>query len=256
MAIHAAHTTGAPLKLSLHTRAAPAFVPGVALSLDWTHRFVGRQALDPDWQTYLLPALAIVGAALPRFAPGRQLLWSGLCGLPAATALGATFLATRGIEAAWQQYSPQRHTQDWSLTNARTSSGCKVDLCSADTAGDDIAVLVSITSNVEAAFGASRTRLPKFRAILQVTAPAAYPHDLESAGQARDVTALVVEGLRLARDKFQARGTVHLFLAVPVGLAFLIGQSLNTLGPVQTYEHLQSDAVGRYQPAILLLPAS
>jgi len=65
-----------------------------------------------------------------------------------------------------------------------------------------------------------------------------------------------VEGLRRARDEFQARGTVHLFLAVPVGLAFLIGQSLNTAGPVQTYEHLPSDAVGRYYPAVLLHPGA
>jgi hypothetical protein len=254
--IHAAHPPGAPLKLALHTRAAPAFVPGTALSLDWTHRFAGRQASDADWQTYLLPALAAVGAALPRFVPGRPLLWGGLCALPAAVALGATFLATRGIQAAWQQPSPQRQSQDWSLAAARAPSGCQIDLRPADTAADDIAVLVSVTSNVEPAFAASRPDLSKFRAILQIKASASYPHDLENPNQARDVAALVVEGLRLARDNFQARGALHLFLAVPVGLAFLIGQSLNTAGPVQTYEHLPSDAVGRYHPAVLLHPGA
>lgn len=256
IAIHATQPTGAPLKLSLHTRAAPAFVSGTALSLDWTHRFAGRLAADNDWRTYLLPALAAVGAALPRFAPGRPLLWGGLCGLPAAVALGTTFLATHGIDAAWQQPSPRRQAQDWSLAATRAPSGCQIDLGPADTAADDVAVLVSIASNVEPAFAASRPDLPKFRAILQVKARAAFPHDLETSGQAHDVAALVVEGLRRARDEFQARGTVHLFLAVPVGLAFLIGQSLNTAGPVQTYEHLPSDAVGRYYPAVLLHPGA
>ena len=29
----------------------------------------------------------------------------------------------------------------------------------------------------------------------------------------------------------------------------LIGQLLNTLGPVQTYEHMPVDSIGRYEPA-------
>jgi hypothetical protein len=44
-------------------------------------------------------------------------------------------------------------------------------------------------------------------------------------------------------------------MAVPVGLAMLIGQLLNTFGRVQTYEHIPTDAVGIYRPAALLLPA-
>jgi hypothetical protein len=152
----------------------------------------------------------------------------------------------------WQQPHPRRQIQDWSLAAPRESSGCNVDIKPFDTSGDDLAVLVSITSNVEAAFAASRSGLPAFRAILHVKALGSYPHDISSPGQAVDIVALVVENLRRARDEFQARGTVHLFLAIPVGLAFLIGQSLNTAGPVQTYEHLQTDAVGRYAPAALL----
>jgi SMODS-associated and fused to various effectors sensor domain len=64
------------------------------------------------------------------------------------------------------------------------------------------------------------------------------------------------EGLRRARDTFQPRGTVHLFLAVPAGLAVMIGQTLNTFGPIQTYEHVGTDAVGIYQPAALLKPSA
>ncbi len=255
IAIHAASPTGEPLALALHTRVAPAFIAGTALSLDWTHRFAGRLASDADWQTHLLPALTAIGEAVTRFAPGRSLLLSGLCALPAATALGTTFMAPQGTKAAWQQPSPKRETQDWSLATSRQASGCQIDLRSADTAGDDIAVLVSIASTVEPAFAASRPTLPRFRAILHVK-PMSYPHDLSTPGQASDVAALVVEGLRRARDDFQARGTVHLFVALPVGLAFLIGQSLNTAGPVQTYEHLATDAVGRYQPAVLLHPGA
>jgi hypothetical protein len=49
-------------------------------------------------------------------------------------------------------------------------------------------------------------------------------------------------------------GKVHLmprdreWLALPAGLAMLIGQLLNTLGPVQTYEHISTEGVGVYVP--------
>jgi hypothetical protein len=64
------------------------------------------------------------------------------------------------------------------------------------------------------------------------------------------------EALRAARDGFQPRGTLHLFLAVPAGLAMMIGQMLNTFGLVQTYEHIGTDAVGSYQPAAGLQPSA
>lgn len=67
---------------------------------------------------------------------------------------------------------------------------------------------------------------------------------------------MIVEGLRQARDTLQPRGTVHLFLAVPAGLAMMIGQMLNTFGPVQTYEHVAVGAVGVYRPAALLEPSA
>jgi hypothetical protein len=49
-------------------------------------------------------------------------------------------------------------------------------------------------------------------------------------------------------------GKVHLmprdreWWAVPAGLAMLIGQLLNILGPVQTYEHISTEGVGVYVP--------
>jgi hypothetical protein len=70
------------------------------------------------------------------------------------------------------------------------------------------------------------------------------------------VVRVIVEGLRKARAELQPRGAVHLFLAVPAGLAMMIGQVLNTFGPVRTYEHVATDAVGTYQPAALLEPSA
>ena len=45
-------------------------------------------------------------------------------------------------------------------------------------------------------------------------------------------------------------------MAVPVGLAMLIGQLLNTFGEIQTYEHLPINGVGRYREAVLITPSA
>jgi hypothetical protein len=246
-----------PLRLVLNTRKKPAFEPGVALSLDWTHRFDGRMAKPPEaWKDHLLPALETVAKTCEQHAPGRPVIAEGLCALPAAVALGAAFLTTRRLPLAWRQVSPKRAPEVWSLSEKPESSGFSAEIRPADVSGDDVALLVSVASSVEAAFGASRAKLPTFRALVAVTRPGSYPHDIEAPGQAADIVRVIAEALRKARDTFQPRGTIHLFLAVPAGLAMMIGQTLNTFGPIQTYEHVGTDAVGIYETAALLKPSA
>jgi hypothetical protein len=246
-----------PLRLVLNTRKKPAFEPGVALSLDWTHRFDGRLANPVDaWKTRLLPALEAVAQACEEQAPGRSVIAEGLCALPAAVALGCAFLATRRLPIAWQQISPKRPPELWSIATLPESSGFTAMIQPGSPAGNDLALLVSVASAVEPAFAASRPRLPVLRGIVVVARSGNYPQDIETPGQAADIVRVIVEGLRQARDTLQPRGILHLFLAVPAGLAVMIGQMLNTFGPVQTYEHVPTDAVGMYQPAALLEPSS
>ena len=71
---------------------------------------------------------------------------------------------------------------------------------------------------------------------------------------ALDVAHLTIDALRRARAQYQCRGAVHLFTAVPVGLAFMIGQLLNTLGAVHTYEHVPGRPIP-YAPAAVLSPS-
>lgn len=247
---------GAPLRIGLNTRKKPAFETGMALSVDWTHRFDGRviKSLE-SWEEHLLPALETVAQVCEQQAAGRGIIVEGLCVLPAAVALGTTFLATRRLSLAWQQISPNRPPEIWSLDVKPEPSGFEARIIHGNPAGDDLVLLVSVASNVEPAFAATRPELNQLRGMVVVTKPGTYPHDLETAGQARDVVRVVIEGLRQARDVLQPRGTLHLFLAVPAGLAMMIGQMLNTFGPVQTYEHVATDNIGTYQPAALLDPS-
>lgn len=246
-----------PLRIVFNTRKKPAFEPGVALSLDWTHRFDGRLAKPAGaWREHLLSALETVAQACEEHAQGRQIVAEGLCALPAAVALGSTFLATRRLPIAWTQVSPKRAPEAWSVSVAAELSGFTARVLPGTSSADDLAVLVSVASNVEPAFAASRPNLPPFRGLLIVAKEGTYPHDISTPGQAADIVRVVVEGLRQARSDLQPRGTVHLFLAVPAGLAMMIGQMLNTFGSVQTHEHMGTDAVGVYHPAALLQPSA
>jgi hypothetical protein len=248
---------GEPLRMVLNTRKRPGFESGVALAIDWTHRFDGRSAKPANaWKDHLLPALETVAQVCEQQAQGRPIIAEGLCALPAALALGTTFLATRRLSLGWRQVSQKRSPEVWSLTEQSEPSGFAARVSSANVSGNDLALLVSVASNAEPAFAASRQQLPAFRGMVVVTKPGDYPHDIETPGKAADVVRVVAEGLRRARDDFQPRGTLHLFLAVPAGLAVMIGQTLNTFGPIQTYEHVPIDAVGIYQPAALLEPSS
>jgi SMODS-associated and fused to various effectors sensor domain len=249
-------TADAPLRIGLNTRKKPAFEPGRALLVDWTHRFNGRTVNAPGlWERCLLPSLETIAQAIEQHAPGRRLVAEGLCALPAAVALGTVFLATRGLPIAWRQISPNRPPQLWSLDDRPELSGFESQILDGNPAGEDLVLLVSVTSSVDAAFAATRPQLHQIRGFVAVAKPGIYPHDLETPGQARDVVRVVVEGLRRARDVLQPRGTLHVFLAVPAGLAMMIGQMLNTFGPVQTYEHVATDSVGDYQPAARLNPS-
>jgi SMODS-associated and fused to various effectors sensor domain len=248
---------GEPLRLVLNTRKKPAFEPGVALSLDWTHRFDGRLVNQPDaWKERLLPALETAAQHCEQHAPGRRIIAEGLCALPAAVALGSAFLATRRIPLAWRQVSQQRPPELWSLTESPDPSGFSAQVSPGATSADDLALLISVASNVSPAFCASRPTLPNFRGMVVISRDGEYPHDIQTPGQAVDIMRVIAKGLRQARDAMQPRGTIHLFLAVPAGLAVMIGQTLNTFGPVQTYEHMPTDAVGIYQPVALLHPSA
>ena len=172
--------SGQPLRMVLNTRKKPAFEPGVALSLDWTHRFEGRLAKPQVWEDFFLPAVETVAQICEQYASGRSIVAEGLCALPASVALGTTFLTTRRIPLAWRQNSPNRPLELWSLAEKSETSGFTARLCDGNVSADDLALLVSVASNVEPAFTASRQHLPAFRALLVVTA-----EQSEQRGQVR-----------------------------------------------------------------------
>ena len=251
--LHREFPSDKPLDIVLNTRDRTTAIAGKALIIDWTHRFEGRIATPGVWLKYLLPALADVSSLIQQKVHGRQVRASGLLSIPAATALGFYFMATRRLSIAWEQFTQGRPSQLWSLNKARADSGFTVNSSAGLVSANDLAVLVSVNADVSNAIGNVRSDLPPFRAYVHVK------HKSESGsvvlgkpGEAVDVAHKVIDAIRSAREHYQVRGQIHLFMAVPVGLAMLIGQLLNTLGQVQTYEHVPEGATGHYMPSALL----
>ena len=117
-----------------------------------------------------------------------------------------------------------------------------------------MAVLVSVSENVVPAFQAT-SGLGPFRGMVTATAPAGHPHMFDSPGQAVDLAHDVVRKIREAESRYGTVGVVHLFIAGPAGLAFVIGQLLNTWGAVTTYDHVSATGTGTYAPAVTLKPS-
>ena len=147
-----------PLRIILNTRQTAGQSPETALSIDWSHRFGGiqnREASSADWQDKLLPALEDVGRIVQQTVPGRKLLASGLPALSAATALGCQFMATAGLDIAWEQRMQDGSAQIWGLNAASEDSGFSVETSAGNLDAADVAVMVSVNNDVSNAVTAS-----------------------------------------------------------------------------------------------------
>ena len=242
----------APVVVDVHTRGPVVWRRDATLTIDLTHLFDGRYATDESWQT-VLRALGFTLNTIAVQAPGRPVHLRGLVGLPAAVALGACFPATASLDLSWVQYTPGLPESLFTVRAKAEPSGFTVRLQDNSLTATNIAVLVSVSEDTVPAFQAT-PELPPFRGVVHAsTADALSP--MLSPGQALDLAHTVIKTVRSARSRYGTVGEVHLFVAGPAGFAFLLGQLLNTLSSVVTYEHRSDSATGMYVNAATLLPS-
>jgi hypothetical protein len=196
--------------------------------------------------------LASIVRAIRLKSPNRAIEITGLLAIPAA------LLSVSGMRASWvqDQQSFGKPAELWDIERDREGSNFKTDIKPQCSGASDVAVLVSVAADVGSDFSATAATLPPLRAVVSISPAFGLPggRTILTAGQALDVAHLTIDALRRARAQYQCRGAVHLFMAVPVGLAFMIGQLLNTLGAVHTYEHVPGRPIP-YEPAALLSPS-
>lgn len=239
--LHRELPVGGPLIVEINSWTHPAFEPGKALIIDWSHRFEnGRHAKPGIWEEFVLAALQDIAKTIQTEAPGRPIEARGQIPLPAAVALGYTFLEPNPTNISWRpRHSPE---QLWSIRGPRQESGFLATTRPDRLDATDLAVLVSVDNDVTSAFTRSTSHLnTKFRAIVEVSNPqlpqGITRHEISTPEEARDIAMVVRQEVVSACNKFSEIRCAHLFLAVPVGLAMMIGQVMNPFPTIQTYEY-------------------
>ena len=243
-----------PLRVGLWVRRRPPNDGSGALEMDWHESFSGRNASVGAWEAELLPALRSVHAEVARSEADRGVVAHGHPTLAAAVALGRAFPAVAGIQLAWEQVAADSSRTCWSLSAPPEPAGYEVIARGIDPGGEGLAVVVSVMHEAALAFGAT-IGLPPMRATVEVALPAGGTREPLTAGGARQLAHDIATAVRRSKIDYQGVREIHLFLACPVGLAVMIGQLFNAVGPMTVYEHVDDDIVGHYRPE-LRIPAS
>lgn len=245
-----------PFTLGIWTRHPAPDRSGDALQLNWKRHFDGRFAIANAWEERLLPALDHIVDAICAQDPRRRVIGHGQPSIVAALALGAAFLEPCGVGLSWmQKVEGQTESTEWSLTGDPEPSQISKRFVSGDSGAEDLVVAISLRADVEPAIKRGRRdgTIPAFRGAVVLEADEDAVR-LETPGQALDAVEKTVQAIREAKKRWPTPGTIHLFMAAPAGFAVMLGQKLNALGPVQTYEHDPTDGIGHYRPAVLLRP--
>lgn len=242
--------TDHPLNVSLDTYAPPSYASRPAVTIDWSSYFADGAPTPYRWNQRLLPRLQRVINLVEESAPGRSLRVRGQAHLPAAFALGRCLQTTRGIDATWLQHSAGQHNP-WNLHTDQQDSGLESDLHVNDITGSDLAVLVCVTNEIDAAVGRSKSSLPDFGGVLELSLGDDIGSSL-NVSEAAHAAHVFRQEVQSALNELSATSTIHLFMAAPAGLAFLFGQQSNTFPEIQTYLLETTDGARTYQPAASL----
>lgn len=248
--LDAALDDGQPITCSLDTYEEPAYNPRPALRIDWSKHFDPGPPSQEIWNQRLVPTLTTITNRIRSEAAGRPIRLRGHSHLPASFALGRCLQATRNVKATWMQADQTGNTQAWSLDKDTEDSGISAEFIRKNASESDLAVLVSISDDVRPEVANTVSDLSEFRGVLEFI-PDDGPDIKLTPNQAGHAAAVFRTEIRETVNKIAPVSKIHLFIAVPAGLAFLFGQQTNTFPPIQTY--LLPDGANTYQEAALLL---
>jgi hypothetical protein len=239
-----------PARVWIHGWAKQAFDRTPTFELDWTGRFNrdDRRIASPDeWTRDLLPALRKVRDELAGMSGGKYVDLRGKLPLTAALAVGSVLSEVAGFKLRVEQPTGGE-TYLW-RSDAQPSRATLDVKYEDGQSADDLLIGVSVSGG----------GLPDLKVLREAKGfgAAVYAEPASGTGNsavtsAADAIALARAGkdlLRLMRAKYAAR-RVHLVLYVPSSLAVFLGQQLNAVGPVVTYERT---AGGGYQESVSLM---
>lgn len=221
------------------------------IELDWRSHCDRESRTIPSmevWETVLLPELKHAKQQLSELSSDRHLELYGNRPLTMTLAIGATFPAVAGYTFQLQQMVGGQ-PQWWNT--AATPSAARLKVCREQGMEGEhllfaIGVSRDIWEDVRSFYQACSTPLSS----LVYVEPEAGTGQ-QALGSDGDAMALAIAAKQLMgeyRDRYRAK-QLHLIVACPATFALMLGQQLNALGKVMTYERTED---GDYQASVSL----
>lgn len=254
--VKAVTKAGPARRVSIHAKGTMLPDPADELALDWTPHFLAGAPTEASWAAMAAAAGAVSRQIKKHTSVGQDVHYAGTPSMAAALLLGSTYSTRDGRAPVWMQRQPDGGAYaPWRLADAPDSAvarsqGWRVDTVFGDMAATDLAVCVSVNDEIAEAFARSRDITPPWRAILRIFSERERNTRAEplTAEEAASLVHLVVDEVRAARRQIQGLTSIHLFIAAPAGVSFMLGTTIATLPPITAYEF--DTATGRYITAM------
>lgn len=219
----------------------------VVLDLDCTPYFSMGLPPEKTWNEEFMPALASLKDALISKGQTKLRLFSR-AHLSLGVMFGYVFRDRTGFLLEVEQINkPDREI--WSTGAKKENISIQI-ACTPVTDFDssNLVVNLNLISNDNNSFTnfAQKSGL-RYRAIIEITPPS-YPF-LITNGQAIAIAHELTSKIKDAHGKYNTN-VVHLFAAIPFGLALIIGHHLNACGSIRCYEF--DKAKREYFPSVTL----
>lgn len=248
----------APRVVSVHAKGTFSPAPDDELALDWTRFFKSGSPTDDAWTGMQTAATDVSGLIKRHAAPGEPIHYYGTASMATALMLGSTYSTRDGRAPAWIQRQPDGTAfTPWLLSDSPDAALARDTGWAATptfkvAGATDLAVCVNINDDVTEAFARSADISPPWRAMLLIASTRQRDMWMEpvTAAEAASLVRLIIDEVRTFRREVGGLTGIHLFMAAPAGIAFLLGTVLATLPPITTYEF--DTVAGRYVRAVRL----
>lgn len=222
--------------------------------LDWTSTFAGstRPTLDNAiWWDRLRPELLAAKAELSAMDGGTTIDLRGRLLQTAWLAVGAELPARAGFILRFEQPGNDGKPSLW-LSSGPDASGRDFEIDRREVGeGKDILVVFAITWEISGDVRAFISAHPGLFCVRFLAVPDGGPSD-RAISSNEDALALVERARALlgkVKGERRPGGRIHLILCGPAAFALFLGQRLNALGDIVTYERTAEEG---YQPSVTL----
>jgi hypothetical protein len=239
-----------PLALWIHGWARMTYDVKATAELDWSGFFDVTDRRVPsqtDWDSSLRPALVECRQRFAAMPVKPYIDFRGKLPLTTLLAVGAEFPEVAGFLFRTEQ--PTRgETLLWRSDSPPTARQFHINEEAHDPSGLHLLVVLSITGDATRDALDLPGRIEGGIKSLILAHPEGGPSDAAIAS-AGDATALAVQAKATIKEARQRLGTIdtHLVVYAPASFCLFLGQRLNALGDVVTYERA---AAGGYQPSL------